>query len=43
MSFFPERWMGRGVPTDKMPQYYIKDGKKFCTRTNVKIVKKKKK
>ena len=39
MSIFPERWMGRGVPTDKLPKYYIKDGKKYNTRTNEQVPK----
>jgi len=43
MSIFPERWMGRGVPTDKLPKYYIKDGKKYNTRTNEEVPKNKKK
>lgn len=43
MSIFPERWMGRGVPTDKLPKYYTMDGKKYNTRTNEEVPKKKKK
>ena len=41
MSIFPERWMGRGVPTDKLPKYYTMDGKKYNTRTNEEVPKKK--
>jgi hypothetical protein len=43
MSIFPERWMGRGIPTDNLPKHYIKDGKMYCTRTNIEVVSKSKK
>ena len=43
MSIFPERWMGRGVPTDKLPKYYTIEGKTYNTRTNEEVPKKKKK
>lgn len=42
MSIFPERWMGRGVPTDKLPKYYTMDGKRYNTKTNEEVPKKKK-
>jgi hypothetical protein len=34
MCIFPKRWQGRLIPLDKLPKYYIKDGKKYETRTN---------
>lgn len=37
MCVFPERWRGRSIPTDKLPKYYIKDGKKYETKTNKQI------
>jgi hypothetical protein len=42
MSIFPERWMGRGVPTDKLPKYYTMGGKRYNTKTNEEVPKKKK-
>ena len=42
MSIFPERWMGRGVPTDKLPKYYTMDGKRYNTKTNEEVPKMKK-
>ena len=42
MSIFPERWMGRTIPTHNIPEHYIKDGKKYNTRTNEEVPKKKK-
>jgi hypothetical protein len=43
MSIFPERWMGRTISTHNIPEHYIKDGKKYNTRTNEEVPKKKKK
>ena len=43
MSIFPERWMGRTIPTHNIPEHYIKDGNKYNTRTNEEVPKKKKK
>jgi len=40
MSVFPKRWQGRLISLDKLPQYYIKDGKKYETKTNKLINKK---
>ena len=40
MSIFPERWMGRTIPTHNIPEHYIKDGKKYNTRTNEEVPKK---
>jgi hypothetical protein len=41
MSIFPERWMGRTIPTHNIPKTYTKDGKVYCTFTGKKIKKKK--
>ncbi len=43
MSIFPERWMGRIIPTHNIPKTYTKDGKVYCTFTGKKIKKKKNK
>jgi hypothetical protein len=43
MSIFPERWMGRTIPTHNIPKTYTIDGKVYCTFTGKKIKKKKKK
>ena len=34
MSIFPERAQGRLIPLDKLPKYYMKEGKVYETRTN---------
>lgn len=34
MSIFPKKWQGRLIPIDKMPKYYVKDGKVYETKTN---------
>lgn len=39
MGIFPERWMGRGIPIEKLPKYYTKNGKKYNTRTKEEVLK----
>ena len=39
MGIFPNRWMGRKIPIDKLPKHYIKDGKVYETRTNKEVKK----
>jgi len=40
MGLFP-RFNARLIPLDKLPKYYIKDGKKYETQTNKEINKNK--
>ncbi|CAB4136491.1 hypothetical protein UFOVP584_26 [uncultured Caudovirales phage] len=38
MSILPKRWQGRIIDLNKIPKYYIKDGKKYETKTNKLII-----
>ncbi len=37
MKIFPNRWIGRKIPVDNLPKYYIKDGKTYETKTNKEV------
>ena len=39
MSIFPEKWQGRLIPTHNIPEFYLKKGNVYETKTNKKVKK----
>jgi len=34
MNIFPKKWRGRLIPLNKIPEFYIKEGEIYETKTN---------
>jgi hypothetical protein len=37
MSIFPERLMGRKIPIENIPKFYVKKGKVYETKSNKEV------